>query len=105
MRRDWAEPRAKVEEEGRCRYCGRSDRRLEAAHVIPRSVAPGLANQGAVNVVPLCGGDASGPGCHERYDAHEISLLGYLTAREEAAAVLIAGGLELARRQINGREP
>jgi len=68
-------------------------------------VAPGLANQGAINIVPLCAGDASGPGCHQRYDAQEISLLGYLTAREEAAAVLIAGGLELARRQINGREP
>jgi hypothetical protein len=54
--------------------------------------------------VPLCAGDASGPGCHELYDSHRISLLGYLTAREEAAAVLIAGGLELARRQINGRE-
>lgn len=104
MRRDWAEPRRKVDEEGACRFCGRRDRRLEAAHVIPRSVAPGPANQGAVNVVPLCAGDVTGPGCHQRYDAHEISLLGRLTVREEAAAVLVAGGLEAARRVIVGRE-
>lgn len=101
-RRNWKEARAKVDtENGRCRVCGAPN--AEAAHVIPRSLAPGVGNNmSADNVVPLCGGP---DGCHGAYDRHELDLLPYLTLPEQVAAVRQAGGIALAyRRTANVRE-
>lgn len=100
-RRSWKEARDKVEAEGfRCRVC-RSSFQVEAAHVIPRSLAPGVGNNmGADNIVPLCGDQ-----CHPAYDRHELDLLPYLTLPEQVAAVRQAGGIALAyRRTTNSRE-
>jgi hypothetical protein len=102
-RRNWKEARQKVEREGfRCRVC-RSSFQVEAAHVIPRSLAPGVGtNMSADNIVPLCGGP---DGCHGAYDRHDLSILEYLTLPEQVAAVRQAGGIALAyRRTTNERE-
>ena len=98
-RRNWKEARAKVDaENGRCRVCGAPN--AEAAHVIPRSLAPGVGNNmGADNIVPLC------RDCHTEYDQHRLDLLPYLTLAEQVAAVRQAGGIALAyRRTANVRE-
>lgn len=99
-RRDWKEARQKVEREGfRCRVC-RSSFQVEAAHVIPRSLAPGVGNNmSADNIVPLC------RDCHTEYDQHRLDLLPFLTLAEQVAAVRQAGGIALAyRRTANVRE-
>jgi 5-methylcytosine-specific restriction endonuclease McrA len=99
-RRDWREARQKVEREGfRCRVC-RSSFQVEAAHVIPRSLAPGVGtNMSADNIVPLC------RECHVEYDQHRLDLLPALTLPEQVAAVRQAGGIALAyRRTTNERE-
>lgn len=102
-RRDWRDARAKVDAEGRCRHCLIS-RGLEAAHVVGRRHdKPKREGSKALwvnpdSIVPLCG--LEGQRCHARYDAHELDLIGHLTAEEEARAVLDAGGLELARQRI-----
>lgn len=106
-KRDWTQARAKVEREGRCRYCKSregTNGELQAAHVIgrehdrpPKHV---LGDRPAVwlvfeqRTVPLC------PFCHDAYDAHEIDLLPVLTLEEQVQAVRDAGGLELARRRV-----
>ena len=92
-RRDWREARAKVEyESGRCRVCYAPN--ADAAHVIPRSLAPGVGNNmRADNIVPLC------RDCHTEYDQHRLSLLEYLTLPEQIAAVRQAGGIALAYRR------
>ena len=99
-RRNWREARDKVEaEDYRCRVC-RSSFQVEAAHVIPRSLAPGVGNNmGADNIVPLC------RECHVEYDQHRLDLLPYLNMGEQVAAVRQAGGIALAyRRTANVRE-
>ena len=98
-RRDWKEARAKVEyESGRCRVCFAPN--ADAAHVIPRSLAPGVGNNmSADNIVPLC------RECHVEYDQHRLDLLPYLGMAEQVAAVRQAGGIALAyRRTSNTRE-
>lgn len=98
-RRNWKEARAKVDaENGRCRVCGAPN--AEAAHVIPRSLAPGVGNNmSADNIVPLC------RDCHTEYDHHRLSLLEYLGMAEQVAAVRSAGSIALAyRRTANVRE-
>jgi len=98
-RRNWKEARQKVEREGfRCRVC-RSSFQVEAAHVIPRSLAPGVGtNMSADNIVPLC------RECHVEYDQHRLDLLPALTLPEQVAAVRQAGGIALAyRRTTNQR--
>jgi 5-methylcytosine-specific restriction endonuclease McrA len=99
-RRDWREARQKVEDEGRCRVCRTSSGPIDAAHVIPRSLAPGVGtNMGAENIVPLC------RECHVEYDQHRLDLLPVLTLPEQVAAVRQAGGIALAyRRTTNERE-
>lgn len=96
MKRDWRAAREKVDLEGRCRVC-RTGGRLEAAHVIPRSLAPGAENQAAANIVPLC------PRCHRAYDSHDLDLAPYLVLEEELAAVRSAGSLSLALRRVSNR--
>lgn len=97
MRRDWTEARRKVEAEGRCRYC-RAAGPLEAAHVISRSVK-GVDNQMADSCIPLCAK------CHrqQHHDRASMKLLAYLTAEEQAAAVLAAGSIYRAVELIDGR--
>ena len=99
-RRNWKPMREKVEAEGRCRVCRTSSGPIDAAHVIPRSLAPGVGNNmGADNIVPLC------RDCHTEYDHHRLSLLEYLGMAEQVAAVRQAGGIALAyRRTANVRE-
>jgi hypothetical protein len=79
---------------------------LEAAHIIGRDrdgVPPLVLGQRDFwkpnlvvpnRIVPLCRKH------HRAYDAHELDLLGYLTAEEEAQAVLDAGSIESARRRL-----
>lgn len=110
-RRQWAKARAKVVGEGHCRVCG-TTWGLEAAHVIPRSVAPNHGEHPDA-IVPLCrnrvdtdpdsGEAVAVEGCHSRYDRHDLDLEPYLTAQEAASAVLAMGSLEGARRIISGR--
>lgn len=102
-RRDWTEARAKVDREGRCRVCGRTWK-VEAAHVIPRSVAPN-GGEHANAIVPLCGDyiDESGKavkGCHSRYDdkSQGLDLRPYLTVEEYDAAIEAAGSWGMAER-------
>lgn len=98
-KRDWREARAKVEEEGRCRLCWRGGQ-LDAAHVIPRSLAPGATNNmGRDNIVPLC------RRCHELVDSHQESLLPVLTLNEQCEAVRQAGGIAAAYRMTTTGRP
>lgn len=99
-RRNWRPMRDKVEAEGRCRVCRTASEPIDAAHVIPRSLAPGVGNNmEPENCVPLC------RTCHQRYDLHQLSLLEHLTLPEQLAAVEQAGGIALAyRRTTNSRE-
>lgn len=97
--------------EGRCRVCGVAWG-LEAAHVIPRSVAPN-GGEHPDAIVPLCrsrvdvdpetGEGVAVEGCHSMYDRHALDLEPYLTAQEAASAVLVSGSLEAARRMVSGR--
>lgn len=97
--RDWANARAKVEREGRCRVCGSSEM-LQAAHTVGRrhqDVKDGskvLVKADAV--VPLC------LPCHEAYDARNLDLLPYVGLWEQVCAVEAAGGIELARKRLTG---
>ena len=98
-RRDWTEARAKVDDaEGRCRVCKSNRDGLDAAHVIPRSLAP-VENQSAESIVPLC------RRCHTAYDCHELDLLPYLTLDESVKAVEVAGTIANAYRIIKGTRP
>ena len=94
--RNWAEARSKVINAGRCRVCRTGQPPIDAAHVIPRSLAPN-GGEHADAIVELC------RECHSRYDAHELDLLPYLSLAEQLSAVTVAGGIEAARRQITGR--
>lgn len=96
LRRDWSEAQSKRDEG--CRICGAHP--VELAHVVGRARDERRGNVAHVNadsIVPLCRGH------HQDYDAHRLDLMGYLTATEQARAVLDAGGIELARRRISGR--
>jgi hypothetical protein len=83
--------------EGVCRVCRRGDGHIDAAHVIPRSLAPNHGEQ-ADAIVGLC------RVCHTEYDEHRLDLLPFLSLAEQVSAVLAAGGIERARRIISGRE-
>lgn len=106
VRRDWTAAREKVQAEGECRVCGRSDLKLEAAHVAGRfrdpEVRPGLRRVDADSIVPLCGPFGDTDRCHTRYDQHALDLLPHLTLSEQVRAVQDAGGIEAARRRITG---
>ena len=76
-----------------------SERRVDAAHVIPRSLGCG----DALDVVPLC------RRCHAAYDAGELDLLPFLEpgCRAQLAHAVGHVGLIGALRRISGtrREP
>ena len=57
------------------------------------------------NIVPLCSAPEGNPGhvgCHDLYDNGVLDLLPYLTAEEQAYAVLLTGSLTGALRVISG---
>lgn len=96
--RYWTAAREKVDAEGACRVCGRSNVKLDAAHIIPRSrVRPG-AGEDRDNIVPLCH-----ERCHPAFDGHGLDLLPYLTREEQAYAVGLVGLFEAYRRITNER--
>jgi 5-methylcytosine-specific restriction endonuclease McrA len=90
VRRDWTAARAKVEREANCRICGAAWK-IEAAHIIPRSLGGGQSEDA---IVPLC------PDHHREYDSHRLDLLPHLTHDEQAEAVRVLG-LERARRRLS----
>ena len=105
--RDWTLAIAKKEEEGRCRVCNSTEAfGLECAHILGRKydqpITPGLTTLLVLpdRIVPLCSEETNGR-CHRRYDAHELDLLPYLTAEEQAQAVLDAGSVGLALKRIS----
>lgn len=78
-----------------CIVCG-ADRRIDPAHLIPRS----LGGCGEVLcVIPLC------RGCHRAYDRGELDLLPYLEpgCRAQLAHAVGHVGLMSALRRITGR--
>jgi hypothetical protein len=107
--RDWLDARHKVEGEGRCRVCGRSDadlraagrpdhERVEAAHTLgrkhdgPHPDGSGRRWVNPLDVVPL---DTE---CHRDYDSHRLNLKPYLTAAELARAEALVGPGQAERR-------
>lgn len=94
--RNWAEARSKVVNAGRCRVCRTGTPPIDAAHVIPRSLAPN-GGEHADAIVELC------RECHNKFDSHQLDLLPYLSLAEQLSAVAVSGGIEAARRQISGR--
>ena len=95
--RNWAEPRDKVDAEGRCRRC-HSPFRLEAAHIVPRSrIKPGPA-ENPLNIVPLC------RHCHLAFDELGLDISAFLTSEEWEFAVGLVGEAEARRRIFNRRE-
>jgi hypothetical protein len=107
-KRDWTDGRAKVEEEGCCRICKRSDRPLEAAHVLgrehdePKTGADGWPLKELYvdpdRIVPACGPFPAG--CHGDVDMRRINLLQHLSLPEQIKAVEDAGGIEAARIRL-----
>ena len=105
-KRDWSAARAKVTEEGCCRICKRSDRPLEAAHILGREhdepkvrvdaktgelVGTKVLWVEPVRIVPACGPFPDG--CHGDIDMRRINLLPYLTLEEQIRAVEDSGGI------------
>ena len=85
--------REKVDNDPRgCLGCGeRRPSKLDAAHVIDRSLFPGQGFDEPDGVVPLCSRIKGGAGCHDAYDAHRLDILPSLTLDEQAAAVAKVG--------------
>ena len=97
-RRDWTDPRAKVDAEGKCRVCARAGIKLDAAHLIPRSRVSAGAGEHVDNIVPLCA-----ERCHPAFDRHELDLLPFLTLGEQGKAVELSNGLLDALRRLTGK--
>ncbi len=81
----------------RCIVCG-SDRRVDPAHLVPRSMG-GCGD--ALCVVPAC------RSCHRAYDTGELDLLPYLEPawRSQLAHAVGHVGLITALRRISGTGP
>jgi hypothetical protein len=93
--------RQKVEDEGCCRVCGIAAQYCDAAHTIDRS----LSRSGYTDpelIVPLCSDIKGGAGCHQKYDAHALDLLPYLTLTEQSVMVC-AIGMARAYRRATGQ--
>jgi hypothetical protein len=106
-KRNWDLARTKVEEERCCRICKRTDRLLEAAHVLgrehdePMMIGDRITKTLLVHplrVIPLCGPFPEG--CHGKQHAREINVLSHLTLDEQLQAVKDAGGIEAARIRL-----
>lgn len=120
VKREWFAARAKVGETGQCRICGVDclHRKVDAAHVIGRTHDPKATYKGEATdnvdgsvwvtpdrIVPLCGPATDTGTCHNKHDSHDpdFQLLPYLTIEEQLQAVADAGGIELARNRLVGR--
>jgi hypothetical protein len=108
-KRDWTDARAKVEQEGCCRICKRSDRPLEACHVLGREHdEPKVSKEtGEIlkelyvhpdRIFPGCGPFPEG--CHGDVDMRRINVLPYLTLEEQLQAVKDAGGIAVAAMRL-----
>lgn len=113
----------KVREEGKCRNCGLSRKKvkLDAAHTINRKEQDeerreiveegGFVGYGAkmirwVNpdsIIPLCSGIDSND-CHREYDAHRLDILPLLTNAEQANAVAAVGIVRALQRLTSNKE-
>jgi hypothetical protein len=101
-KRDWSLAETKKEEEGCCRFCKRTDRPLESAHILGREHdEPKLGADGwpltellvhPDRVVPACGPFPEG--CHGAMHRHEVDVLQHLTLSEQLKAVEDAGSIE-----------
>lgn len=83
--RDFKKIEAAKALQGRCRVCGwvpEDHRGLDAHHAVPRSLT-----QSEDLLIVLC------RQCHEGVERRQIELLAYLTTREQAQAVLLAGSI------------
>jgi hypothetical protein len=108
-KRDWSDARAKVEQEGCCRICKRSDCPLEAAHVLGREHDEPKVSKATgeilkelyvhpARIVPLCGPFPEG--CHGDVDYHRVNLLHHLTIEEQVQVVRDADGIAPAWRAL-----
>jgi hypothetical protein len=97
-RRDWTEPREKVDAEGRCRVCARTGLKIDAAHIVPRSRVVAGPGEHPDNIVPLCH-----ERCHPAYDAGELDLLPFLTLGEQGYATELVGLVEAMQRTTGCR--
>lgn len=103
-KRDWADARAKVEEEACCRICKKeagSGRPLEAAHILgrehdqPRATRPSVLYVDPDRIIPACGPYPAG--CHGLVHQKAVDILPVLTIEEQIRALKDAGGLQHAR--------
>src|ERR1700742_571895 len=112
-KRDWIDARAKVDHEGCCRICKRTDLPLEAAHVLGREhdepktridaksgelIATKILYVDPLRIFPACGPFPSG--CHGAQHRHEVDLLRHLTLDEQVQAVKDAGSIEAAHIRL-----
>lgn len=118
LKRDW-QTYAAAKRHPACRACGRTDRKIELAHVIGRShdlknvsicdwANPRTGDSHLVRVafvkaervVPLCGPQNQPGTCHYRHDlGHDLDLWDFLTDEEKDQAIEDAGSLGLALRR------
>lgn len=117
LRRDWSDARAKVDEFGLCRGCGRPfeklkrmGRSLDAAHIVGRTYDP-KSDKASFDryvhpdaVFPLCGPVLESGTCHHEYDGHRLNMWLRLTDSEREW-VIAAAGEGRARRRAEGRRP
>lgn len=92
--------RQKVERQG-CRVCGAPPSQCDAAHTWDRGLDTSDFSD-PDKIVPLCSQIKGGSGCHDRYDAHELDLLPYMTTEEQVAMVRSAGSISRAYRRASG---
>lgn len=102
LRRDWSDAGhrgrgCRVAELDPSHTC---DGPRELAHVSGRRHElpdqDGVIRVNPFDVVPLC------RGTHRLYDTHQFDLVPYLTAEEQARAVVVLGGLYSAIRRLSG---
>lgn len=97
-KREWGPALEKCATEGKCRVCGARPplAKIDAAHLIPRSRVKAGPGEDPKNIVPLCRNH------HERFDLGQLDLLPYLSATEQAMAVLLTGSLVEAFYRLSG---
>lgn len=104
--RIWTDAIQKIQDEAACRNCGRTDKKLDCAHVSGRSFdrpKPGKKTKWVDpdDVIPLCGPFGDKDSCHTKYDHHQLSIISSLSPPEQLKAVQNFGTIELARRRLD----
>lgn len=124
-KKQWNDAREKIDREGACRNCGlswESVMSLQAAHTVNQKLQdrtkvvpldePDRSERIPKNfvrviwvnpdsVIPLC--VTQDGGCHGKYDAHQLDILGLLTYEEEADAVRAVGIVRAVKRLSGGK--